>query len=476
MNLKELYIELSSNPITYEKYCSIGHNNYGKIFSFISTNYRAILPKKGRALKGFAQGFKVLNNVCGIKRSNWARHFGTKQEIEKQHTVNMRKSELFFVSDDTYNKTSRGIVFEKMLSDSTLSYNEKNLLCYILICSGYFSDTPNYIFERTKEIFELYNISGYDDESALKVIKDFILKAQHNSNYDFFINHEYFILDSFYHDIDGINLLQNYFLAEKNEKMDLHNYICTNYKNRNYANKDNKCILSYKFKPSGVYTFNTLVCNAWILYVSKKIQECEIKNFDNFISNIIKLYGELFEILPERIKTFIYNPEKNRSVFQVIYCRIFHVSLPVFEVEKDLTIEEIKKYGKLDGTDEESSIVLNQISQSLKKLAKIKAEYKCEMEECEMCKYFTAKENHKPYLEIHHFIPKEFANDFDSSIEDISNYVALCPYCHRKIHLAEDSERKYLINKLYNDRKDRLKKAGLEVDIKSLYSYYKIDN
>ena len=68
----------------------------------------------------------------------------------------------------------------------------------------------------------------------------------------------------------------------------------------------------------------------------------------------------------------------------------------------------MKKYGNVDKTDEEGAAVNEQISQSLKKLAKINAEYKCEMEDCEMCKYFTAKENHKPYLEIHHFIPREF--------------------------------------------------------------------
>ena len=97
------------------------------------------------------------------------------------------------------------------------------------------------------------------------------------------------------------------------------------------------------------------------------------------------------------------------------------------------------------------------------------------MEEIELCKYFTAKETHQNYLEIHHLIPREFANDFEISIEDIRNYIALCPNCHRKIHLAEDGERKHLINKLYNDRKEKLNKYGIDIDVQTLYSYYKID-
>ncbi len=478
MKIKDLYIELSSNPTTYEKYCSIGQANNGKMFAFLGTNYRSILSvERGGNFGGFAKGFKVLSNVCGIKRSDWVRHFGTNQEIEKQHTVNMRKSEFFFVSDDMYNKTSRGIVFEKMINDENLTFAEKNILCYLLICNGYFADTPNYLFQRTNEIFDMFEKAGYSKEEIYSLIESFIkLSLKDNVKKEDLFRHEYFIVDSFYKDLDGINFLKAYKLASDADKKELHQYICRNYENKKYANQKNGCILSYKFKPSGVYTFTTVECNAWLLYVSKKLQESQVKNFDTFINALLDAYGALYNISKDKIKTFIYDTNKNRSVFQVIYCRIYHIPLPIVEVEKDLTIEEVKKYGNVDKTDEEGAAVNEQISQSLKKLAKINAEYKCEMEDCEMCKYFTAKENHKPYLEIHHFIPREFANDFDVSIEDINNYVALCPNCHRKIHLAEDGERKHLINKLFNERKQRLAGAGLKIELKSIYSYYKIDD
>lgn len=475
MNLKELYVEMSTNDLIYKKYCSTGKNNYGKIFAFISTNYRTILSKKGKNLLGFAQGFRVLDKVCGIKRSNWLRHFGTKQEIEKQHTVNMKKSEFFSVSNDTYNKTSRGKVFEKMIKDSNLTYEEKNLLCYLLICTGYFNDIPNYLFERTKEIFDFFYDAGYETIEVLDLIKDFVKKGTKNGTPEFYIKHEYFILDAFYHDYDGINFLKNYKNSDITEKNRLHDYIYSNYKSANYKNENNKCILSYKFKPGGACLFSTIICNAWMLFVTKKIQETKINSFDSFIINLINIYKELFEISEKNTKTFVYDTNKNRSVFQVIYCKIYNIPLPIFEMEKDLTLAEIKEYGKLDNTDEEGSAVINQISQSLKKIAKIKADYKCEMDECEICKYFTAKENHKTYLEIHHFIPKEFANDFEVSIENIHNYVALCPNCHRKIHLAEDNERKHLINIIYQKRINDLKKEGLDVDINTIYSYYKIE-
>lgn len=97
------------------------------------------------------------------------------------------------------------------------------------------------------------------------------------------------------------------------------------------------------------------------------------------------------------------------------------------------------------------------------------------MQDCELCTYFTSKETHKNYLEIHHFIPKEFANDFDKSIEILENYVVLCPKCHRKIHLAEDKERKHMINKLFNERVDLLSAKGIKIEKEQIYRYYNIE-
>ena len=212
-----------------------------------------------------------------------------------------------------------------------------------------------------------------------------------------------------------------------------------------------------------------------ILYLSHNLITAEIHNFDEFINCAINTYNEIFPINERNIKAFIYDTNKNRSVFEIIYCKLFNVSIPVIEVAKDLTQEEILAIGPIDATDENGAKTLNVITQSLKKLAKIQSNYKCCFDTCELCKYFTSKETHKPYLEIHHFIPREFANDFDSSIEIVENYATLCPNCHRKIHLAEDTERKHLINMLYSERKDVLSKHGLNVTLDQLYSYYKID-
>ena len=80
-----------------------------------------------------------------------------------------------------------------------------------------------------------------------------------------------------------------------------------------------------------------------------------------------------------------------------------------------------------------------------------------------------------PYIEVHHFIPQEFRNEFSNSIEVFANYATLCPHCHEMLHKAVDNERKPLINYLYNERYNRLETMGIGIEISALYEFYGID-
>jgi 5-methylcytosine-specific restriction protein A len=51
--------------------------------------------------------------------------------------------------------------------------------------------------------------------------------------------------------------------------------------------------------------------------------------------------------------------------------------------------------------------------------------------------------------------------------------VALCPVCHRQIHLAVDGERFELLDKLYDENIDGLRGAGLDITKRQLYGFYK---
>lgn len=103
-----------------------------------------------------------------------------------------------------------------------------------------------------------------------------------------------------------------------------------------------------------------------------------------------------------------------------------------------------------------------------KEKAKSKSNYLCEYNN-EHLTFISASSN-KNFVEGHHLIPMSYQNEFKNSIDVISNIVTLCPNCHRAIHHSKEKEK--LIEKLYNLRKDKLIKQGIEIDFDYLMNMY----
>ena len=51
-----------------------------------------------------------------------------------------------------------------------------------------------------------------------------------------------------------------------------------------------------------------------------------------------------------------------------------------------------------------------------------------------------------------------------------------CQKCHRKIHLAEDNERKHIVNILFNNHVNLLNAKGISIKLEQLYKYYNIES
>lgn len=75
-----------------------------------------------------------------------------------------------------------------------------------------------------------------------------------------------------------------------------------------------------------------------------------------------------------------------------------------------------------------------------------------------------------PYTEPHHLIPMAYQEEFNYSIDIEENIVSLCSNCHNEIHYGKDA--KYLIEKLYNERKNLLAKKKIVISLEKLLSYY----
>ncbi|MGL5577264.1 MrcB family domain-containing protein [Cetobacterium sp.] len=104
------------------------------------------------------------------------------------------------------------------------------------------------------------------------------------------------------------------------------------------------------------------------------------------------------------------------------------------------------------------------------KLAIDKANYLCENDSNHIS--FTSDITKKLYMEAHHLIPINFQEEFDNSLDVSGNIVSLCPNCHRKIHHGVFEDKKAIIQKLYNERKEVLQEFGLHISLENLLRKY----
>jgi len=467
-----IYNKMCKDLETFNKYIKIGKGNFGNKFSFIGTNSRGILPKKGETYGGFYNAFSIINQVELIPRNNWNNSNKSGQEKEKQHTVKMKETSFFMIRDNKYIKTHRGTVFEKMVESKKLSDNDKKFLCYLLILSGNFSSKRKYILEKCEEVFHSYQKLGIDyDEiftSIKKLIKNYNENILKRNNMAYF---DYLYYDSFSFDFKNHEFLKHYNLASNKEKEEFKNYI-----NESFRQNKTQEILSKKYENGGNYTILSLIDNAWILLVTKSLilQMDLIASFDAFINVLINIYSSLFEINVENVKNFIYDTTSlNKSVFQVIYFDIFNIKILNIKDDDLLSLSDIERtVDQIDSTIESESTKKERVIVSLKKIARKESNYMCECHELENCKYFKSKETGENFLKIHHLIPREFGNYFDSSIEKLSNYVPLCPNCHRKIHFSIDNDRRKMIEYLFNKRKNMLKNDKIFLKGNEIFDYY----
>ena len=89
------------------------------------------------------------------------------------------------------------------------------------------------------------------------------------------------------------------------------------------------------------------------------------------------------------------------------------------------------------------------------------AEHMCEIDQAHSS--FVAKATGKQYMEGHHVIPMCVQDRFDKSIDVYANVICLCPICHRLLHYGLESEKKILLNQIYESRIERFISSGIKL-------------
>lgn len=103
------------------------------------------------------------------------------------------------------------------------------------------------------------------------------------------------------------------------------------------------------------------------------------------------------------------------------------------------------------------------------KTALMLAAYRCEHDASHIT--FTSK-NDTPFMEAHHLIPMTAQSVFSINLDRVENIICLCPNCHSQIHYGSDSERRIILSKLYNARREELEDVGLDINFETLFSKY----
>ena len=97
----------------------------------------------------------------------------------------------------------------------------------------------------------------------------------------------------------------------------------------------------------------------------------------------------------------------------------------------------------------------------IKKQSVEMAGYICEMNSGHHT--FISASSGKQYMEGHHAIPLNKQDSFRVSLDVYANIVCLCPICHRLLHYGVESDKKAFLNKIYNERSERLANSGIRL-------------
>jgi hypothetical protein len=96
------------------------------------------------------------------------------------------------------------------------------------------------------------------------------------------------------------------------------------------------------------------------------------------------------------------------------------------------------------------------------------ANYLCEYNKDH--KTFIRKSNGTNYTEAHHLIPLCYQSDFKYMLDVPANIISLCSNCHNMLHYGKDI--KHVLQKLYSERIELLKKYKIECTFEKLCEYY----
>jgi len=210
----------------------------------------------------------------------------------------------------------------------------------------------------------------------------------------------------------------------------------------------------YKFVSSSIRVFNPIT--------SEEIRRIwnDFKHFSQSMQKLdINQYHQLRNLLDEKTMDYLF--VENEASFQEEIQRT-ELSFPIIvdDVPKELLSRGIV-----------SKATRWKRNLATAKKAIVLSDYKCEYDQTHL--FFKSSVTNENYVEAHHLIPMEFQVEFGKSIDVEANIVSLCPLCHKALHHAIFENKKPILRKLFELKRERLAKCDIVIEFKELVDLYR---
>lgn len=387
--------------------------------------------------------------------------------------INLIRAKLFVIRNGVLTVTAKG---KLLLSIAKSGFNarEKWILFLLLTLDSHYHFRLNDVVNNVNDFYRQLRFAGYTRAELFADIGAFLPIREHSFENAFSM--DFLIIGTLFFDKEFLIKYRN---ASLEAKMRLHNYIL-----KNYLDGSHQCVLSYRFRKSESSMQRALLESAKTLYFLDNLFASYPSSVGKMADIILTSYNDIFKINVKKLFHFIM---ENEHIFTMIYINVFGKPEEIYE-ESDFN----RLYGNrteslsdrevlnllnetFDYTTSETVSLMGRISILFSTYSKQDADYHCLLDSVYDCRYFTGAGSGRNYLENHMLIPRTFATEFDRSIEILANYIPLCPYCHKRLHLAQPQARAEILEHLFILRKDALTNAGIRIDLNKLMTMYGLD-
>lgn len=217
------------------------------------------------------------------------------------------------------------------------------------------------------------------------------------------------------------------------------------------------------------YLFDRFLNKIDIESISENIEKNEyyssfLTNSQDFNINLIK--QNLVETL------IVSDEEKSLDTKEENYFQLVN-NLDSKNLNVSSADDAFKSIPKLSQNSSKETILRNPI---VGKISIKKSDFKCNLDSSH--ETFISKTTNEQYMEPHHLIPISnallFWEKYKINIDCPENILALCPNCHKAIHLSNDRLKLELLKKMYELKKDDLKKINLDLSFEQIKKFYSL--